>query len=226
MSKLNPTNQKAHLPKFSTSGIFENFIYTNNNAMSEEMCKESINFTNSNLDSIKEIKEQIKFTMSGIYPTENPVDFGITTRTDFNYFWSPYSISSPPQVFVKMVVEIIMAGLKEYVDKFPAMAQIAPRGISFGDIKYHIVESGEGYHAWHSEWNLQSPSDNRILVWHISLTTHEKEGELEFLYHNDRIPAKEGRLIIWPAFWPWVHRGNAIRTDTEKHYLTGWFHAN
>ena len=209
------------------SVIIENFIYTNDNAMSEEMCKESINFTNKNLDFIKEIQEKSKLSKGEMFPPERPnVDYGITTKTDFNYFWAPYSISSPPTPLVKMVMKIIMVGLKEYVAKYPAMAKCVPKGISFQDIKYHVVKSGEGYHAWHSEWSTQYPNDKRILVWHIALTSHENEGELEFLYHEERIPAVAGRLVIWPAFWPWIHRGNAIRTDTEKHYLTGWFHAD
>ena len=36
---------------------FENFIYTNDDAMSEEGCKELMNYTNDNLDAIKEIQE-------------------------------------------------------------------------------------------------------------------------------------------------------------------------
>ena len=124
------------------------------------------------------------------------------------------------------IKNICAVGLSEYIKKYPAIIKAVPKGVSNPDIKYHIVKSGEGYHAWHSEWMPQPPDDRRILVWHISLTSHENEGELEFLYHKERITPKAGRLIIWPAFFPWIHRGNAIRTDTEKHYLTGWFHTS
>jgi len=203
---------------------FKNFIYTNDDAISEEICKEFVNYTNDNLDAIEEIQEHTKLVMKDIYPTEKPVDFGIRMQSDFTYFWAPYAVCSPPQPLVRKVIEVIMGGLREYVEKYPAMAVATQNGMSFQDIKYHIVRSGEGYHAWHSEWTSKYPDQNRILVWHISLTSHENEGELEFLYHDDRIPAKAGRLILWPAFFPWIHRGNAIRTDTEKHYLTGWFH--
>ena len=93
----------------------------------------------------------------------------------------------------------------------------------FPEIKYHIVEPGGGYHVWHSEWQMNPPDNLKILVWHISLTNHANEGELEFLYHDKRIIPKAGRLIIWPASFPWVHRGNAMRTST-KHYVTGWLY--
>ena len=201
---------------------FENFIYTNDVAISEEICEELINYTNDNLDTIKEIQEHNKFLTKDLQP-EKRSDYKLKMQDDFNYFWAPYSLCKPPQPLVIKVIEVIMEGLSEYITKYPAMVVTTQHGITFQDIKYHIVKSGGGYHSWHSEWDAKSPYEKRILAWHISLTSHENEGELEFLYHDDRIPAKAGRLIIWPAFFPWVHRGNAIRTDTEKHYLTGWF---
>lgn len=202
---------------------FDNFIYTNDNAMSKEVCQEMMNYTNDNLDGIKEREEHTKFIMKDIYPTQSRPDYPVKTKSDFAYFWTPYSICSPPQILVKKVIEVIMGGLHEYVKKYPAITLCSKYGISFQDIKYHVVKEAQGYHAWHSEWTSTYPEDRRILVWHISLTNHENEGELEFLYHDERVPARAGRLVIWPAFFPWLHRGNAIRTDTEKHYLTGWF---
>ena len=117
--------------------------------------------------------------------------------------------------------------LEEYIKKYPALVEAAPFGMSNPDMKYHIVKSGEGYHAWHSEWNSQLPNDRRILVWHLSLTSHENEGELEFINYGRRINPKAGRLIIWPAQFTHTHRGNPIRTqDTFKHYITGWWYIN
>ena len=199
---------------------FENFIYINDDVISEEFCKEVFNFTNNNLDSIKELQSV------WMNPAEDTLDAKIKERTDFNYYWAPYSLCTPPIHLVMEVVNVITGGLKEYAAKYPAISLITPYGLEMEEIKYHVVKSGEGYHGWHSEWHSSPPQDKRILVWHIALTSHENEGELEFLYHKERITAKAGRLIIWPAFFPWIHRGNAIRTDTEKHYLTGWFHTS
>ena len=59
-------------------------------------------------------------------------------------------------------------------------------GPLFNDVfKIHKCQPSEGYHTWHSEWVAQYPEERRMLVWHISLTSHENEGEIEFLYHEE-----------------------------------------
>ena len=206
---------------------FANFIYTNDGALTENECKNLIDNTNDNIEFIKKYQLS-EFSPANLHNKPQDETDSIKTnknkillRKDFFYFMSP-ALNTLKNL--TMIMKAINGGLSKYYEKYPAVSLIAPSGTYSPDIKYHIVKSGEGYHGWHSEWDYHPPNDRRILVWHISLTNHEDEGELEFLYHNDRIPAKAGRLIIWPAFFPWLHRGNAIRTDTEKHYLTGWFY--
>ena len=195
---------------------FENFVYTNDEAVSEEKCKEIVDYTHNWRDIFKDHLFRPFQRMN--VPSELSYRFEATRSSDSNFLL----LEMNPE-FSKSINEVLDKSLEEYVTKYPAMALITPNGFHSQCIKYHIVKQGEGYHIWHSEWSTTKPTDQRILVWHIALTSHENEGELEFLYHDNRIPSKVGRLIIWPAFFPWVHRGNAIRTNTEKHYLTGWF---
>ena len=91
-------------------------------------------------------------------------------------------------------------------------------------IKYHIVQQYQGYHVWHYEWKGNDyPAKDIVLAWHLSLTSHKNEGELEFKYYDKRIEPEAGRLLIWPAGFTHTHRGNCIRSDTQKHYMTGWW---
>ena len=115
---------------------------------------------------------------------------------------------------------LITKGASEYIDRYPVIFE----GIAMSSpkIKYHVVHQHGGYHAWHSEWAAVPWADS-ILTWHLSLTEHKEEGELEFLYYGKRIEPKAGRLLVWPSYFPWTHRGNSIRTEPEKHYLTGWW---
>ena len=203
---------------------FENFIYTNDEALSEEKCNKIIDFTNKNMNNIVKDQSSLEEVVS---PQEkmhqqNPL-YKIDVKNDFSYHWSYAFVDID---IMDIIQSICSAGLVEYAKEYPAILKVVPTGMINPDIKYHIVRQRGGYHAWHSEWDVRPPDDRRILTWHISLTSHENEGELEFLYHDNRISPKAGRLVIWPAFFPWLHRGNAIRTDTEKHYLTGWFYIN
>ena len=49
-------------------------------------------------------------------------------------------------------------------------------------------------------------------------------GETEFLYQHKRIKPEKGKLIIWPANFPFVHRGNPP-LNQEKYILTSWLSA-
>lgn len=79
---------------------------------------------------------------------------------------------------------------------------------------------GEGYHVWHFEADGPHNSD-RIAAWGIYLNTVEQGGETEWLYQSMRIPAVQGTLVIWPACYTHVHRGNPPLSG-GKYLLTGW----
>ena len=83
---------------------------------------------------------------------------------------------------------------------------------------------GEGYHIWHCEWgggtgNLEVYL--RGLVYTIYLNDVEEGGETEFLHFSQRVKPKKGRIVIWPASFPYVHRGNPPLSG-EKYILTSW----
>tara|TARA_R100000808_G_C2152923_1_gene162696 strand:- start:3578 stop:4156 length:579 start_codon:yes stop_codon:yes gene_type:complete len=88
-------------------------------------------------------------------------------------------------------------------------------------IKYHLVKPGGGYHVYHCE-NSGFLSKERVLVYHICLNTCDDEGELDFLYYKKKLFPKIGRLIVFPASFTHVHRGNPMKTK-DKHYVTGWY---
>jgi hypothetical protein len=83
---------------------------------------------------------------------------------------------------------------------------------------------GEGYHVWHFEGDSPMATD-RICSWGVYLNTVDQGGETEFLYQSLRIPAVEGNLVIWPAGYTHVHRGNPPLSG-GKYLLTGWVEWN
>jgi hypothetical protein len=122
-----------------------------------------------------------------------------------------------------------MSALHPFLNKFWICYEQFLRYYSvLGDTGKHRIRSmkiqktlpGQGYHVWHFESDGQERSD-RICSWALYLNTVEKGGETEFLYQNLRVPAVEGSLVIWPATYTHVHRGNPP-LEGEKYILTGW----
>jgi hypothetical protein len=90
-------------------------------------------------------------------------------------------------------------------------------------IKIQKTLPGGGYHVWHIEHGGSYP--NRVLTYIIYLNDIEEGGETELLHKRVRIKPKTGRIVIFPAGFPYVHRGNPPLTGV-KYILTSWINTN
>jgi hypothetical protein len=79
----------------------------------------------------------------------------------------------------------------------------------------------QGYHVWHIEHNQGYENECRAFVYTIYLNDIEEGGETEFLHFSKRVKPKTGRIVIWPAAFPYVHRGNPPISG-KKYILTSW----
>jgi len=79
----------------------------------------------------------------------------------------------------------------------------------------------EGYHVWHIEHGHGFENESRAFVFSIYLNDVEEGGETEFLHFSKRVKPKTGRIVIWPAAFPYLHRGNPPLSG-EKYILTSW----
>lgn len=87
-------------------------------------------------------------------------------------------------------------------------------------VKIQKTLPSQGYHVWHIEHGPNS-CQKRVLVYTIYLNTVEEGGETEFLYQSQRVRPVKGRIVIWPAGFPYVHRGNPPLSG-EKYIITSW----
>jgi hypothetical protein len=88
-------------------------------------------------------------------------------------------------------------------------------------VKIQKTLPSQGYHSWHIEHSNDRDMCKRVLVYSIYLNTVEEGGETEFLYQSQRVRPLKGRIVIWPAGFPYVHRGNPPLSG-EKYIVTSW----
>jgi hypothetical protein len=88
-------------------------------------------------------------------------------------------------------------------------------------VKIQKTLPSQGYHSWHIEHSNDRDMCKRVLVYSIYLNTVEEGGETEFLYQSQRVKPLKGRIVIWPAGFPYVHRGNPPLSG-EKYIVTSW----
>tara|TARA_B100002019_G_C20967311_1_gene449315 strand:+ start:44 stop:619 length:576 start_codon:yes stop_codon:yes gene_type:complete len=76
----------------------------------------------------------------------------------------------------------------------------------------------DGYKQWHCEHGNDEISSKRIMAWMFYLNNAKSGTEFSDF---PSIKAKEGRCVIWPAFWTHTHRG-VIPNVGLKYIITGW----
>jgi len=91
----------------------------------------------------------------------------------------------------------------------------------FTALKIQKTLPTEGYHVWHIEHNKGFENEARAFVFSIYLNDVEEGGETEFLHFSKRVKPTMGRIVIWPAAFPYLHRGNPPLKG-EKYILTSW----
>ena len=122
-------------------------------------------------------------------------------------------------------IEAICANIREmldlYVQKTDIMNFSGIREFNFTSVKIQKTQPGGGYHVWHIERSHHDLTCKRALVWTVYLNDIKEGGETEFLNQNQRVPAKRGRACIFPADFPYVHRGNPPLKE-DKYIVTSW----
>lgn len=139
---------------------------------------------------------------------------GIHNLTRFNSI-------EPVSVFFKGLQVVF----ENYAKKYSYLKSVAVKTTT---MKMQRTDPSEGYHMFHAEAGPQTDfvlNQNRAVVYSLYLNTLEPDagGETEFLYQKRRIKAEENTMVIWPASYTHVHRGNTVLGNKSKYIITGWF---
>ena len=191
--------KKANINKFI--GIYDNYI------LPEECDK-----------AIKLFENESKFNNP-----LNRINFEsapILNKQDQQFFARPHNIDVWWQEVKSIIVNFDMA-LNHYCVHTGAMDCYDGGPLHYTSIKIQKTLPTEGYHVWHIEHGKGSDNSARAFVFSIYLNDVKKGGETEFLHQSIRVKPKKGRIVIWPAAFPYLHRGNPPLSG-EKYILTSW----
>jgi hypothetical protein len=143
---------------------------------------------------------------------------GPNKKNDLQLFCNPANITLWHKDLKVMIANFDIA-LKNYLMQTDITNLIG--NLSYEVIKIQKTIPGQGYHLWHVEHSPGLVNTKRFLVYTIYLNDVDDGGETEFLHFSRRVKPKKGRIVIWPASFPYVHRGNPPLKG-EKYIVTSW----
>ncbi len=188
----------------------ENFIGVYDNYITKEQCNNAIKlFENQN--KFNNTLDRISFENSSILQ-----------KQDRQFFAKEHNIDIWWEELKTMIFNFDIAW-KHYLQNTGAAEcyDMNLDGFKFTQLKIQKTLPTEGYHIWHIEHGKSYKMAARAFVFSIYLNDVEEGGETEFLHFSKRVKPKAGRIVIWPAAFPYLHRGNSPLSG-EKYILTSW----
>jgi len=185
-----------------------NFIGVYDGYITEEECKKAI----------KIFDDQDKFNKT--INRRAFEDSSILNKQDQQFFANPNNIDIWHSELRSLIVNFDMA-VKHYIESTGAGHAFDTNEFHYTVLKIQKTLPTEGYHVWHIEHQKGYHNEARAFVFSVYLNDVEEGGETEFLHFSKRVKPKTGRIVIWPASFPYVHRGNPPLSG-EKYILTSW----
>ena len=184
------------------------FIGIYDNAVSSDNCKEIIKWVETN-----------SLTRGAVLFADGTGV--IDTRVKSDWELDSYKTILTNNSFVDLIIaDTLIKYTPFYRESYPSVDNIDPWN-ACNQYNIQKYDPGDGYHALHCE-NCGESGAHRVLAWMIYLNTVTDEGGTYFSSYDKTLEAKEGRLVIWPAFFTHTHKGVVSKTQT-KYITTGWF---
>jgi|TARA_R110002020_G_scaffold302165_1_gene517571 hypothetical protein len=185
-----------------------NFIGVYDGYITKEECNKAIN--------IFEAQDKLKHTVNRIRGEQS----SSLKKHDQQYFMHGGNIEVWHTDLKSMLVNFEMAW-KHYEQHTGITEAFSVPTLHYTSLKIQKTFPTEGYHVWHIEHGKGFDNECRAAVFSIYLNDVEEGGETEFLHFSKRVKPKTGRIVIWPASFPYLHRGNPPLSG-KKYLLTSW----
>lgn len=178
-------------------------IHIKDNALTPEECKQLIDWFESSTET----------QQPGRIGSQN-VNSKSKLSTDIPRW---FHLQEEPE---KIIEKCLREGAADYGQKRLHIVRTLSRMIIDNSYVLQRYKPKEGYYALHCE--VGSPANMmRVLAWMIYLND-VPDGGTHFSEQEFDCEAKQGRLVIWPAYFTHMHRGIVSKTKT-KYIATGWF---
>ena len=79
-----------------------------------------------------------------------------------------------------------------------------------------------GFYNWHNDYYVDYKLGPRVLTYIFYLNDVKNGGETQFI-DGTSIRPQTGKLILFPAAWPFSHRARKVK-NRNKYILTGWLY--
>ncbi len=186
----------------------DNFIGVYDGYITEEECKKAIRIFENQTNFNKTINRQTFEKAS------------VLNKQDQQFFANSNNIKVWHSELKSLIVNFDMA-FKHYSEATGVSHAFDTNDFLYTSLKIQKTLPTEGYHVWHIEHGKGYENEARAFVFSVYLNDVEDGGETEFLHFSKRVKPKTGRIVIWPASFPYVHRGNPPLSG-EKYILTSW----
>jgi len=184
-----------------------NFIGVYDNYITKEECNRAI--------KIFENQNKFNNTLNRIQTEKSPM----LEKQDLQYFANRSNIDVWWDELKSMMLNFDLAW-NHYI-KTTGADNCYQDSFHFTNLKIQKTLPSQGYHVWHIEHGKGYEFEARAFVFSIYLNDVKEGGETEFLHFSKRVEPKTGRIVIWPAGFPYLHRGNPPLSG-EKYILTSW----
>lgn len=184
----------------------DNFIGVYDGYITPEECDKAIKLYEAE-DKLKKTFSRIGFEGSSIIEKQDQQYFA--TAGNLNIWWED----------LKPIMVNFDQAFRHYIKA--TGADVICGEFHYTSLKIQKTLPTEGYHIWHIEHCAGYENEARSMVFSVYLNDVEEGGETEFLHFSKRVKPKKGRIVIWPAGFPYVHRGNPPLSG-KKYIVTSW----
>jgi hypothetical protein len=203
---------------FNQNDTFSNYIYINQNSLSDELCNDIIDI----------------FNKSNPAPgcTAGGVNKQVKDTNDIQTFGDQWNNINT------VLMNEMEYNLRQYVERFHCEDYKSINNnsttrdfkvLESSDVHYlskfmvQKYEKNKGRYVYHNDFSLENTNNFRIITYLWYLNDVVEGGETVF-NGKYKIKPRRGTLVLFPASWTFPHCGK-MPISSDKYIITGWMYS-